>query len=130
MVNEFSLLTVNNKYVFANFTFLLVLFFLAFGIIYLLRKKMTQKAKRNRSSRKMKLANTYLLLTVSRENSLTIMPSCFFYLVLIHGSQFPARNLDIKMATGHDFQDFRPTHFCFPGSQDRLRPPRGGLIQG
>ena len=39
MVNKAITLTVNNKYVFANFTFLLVLFLLAFGIIYLLRKK-------------------------------------------------------------------------------------------
>jgi hypothetical protein len=34
-----ALLTANNKYFFANFTFLLVLFLFAFGVIYLLRKK-------------------------------------------------------------------------------------------
>ena len=39
MVNEFSLLTVNNKYVFANFIFLLLLFLFAFWVIFFLRKK-------------------------------------------------------------------------------------------
>ena len=45
MLNKFSsnkhilILTANNKYFFANFSFLLVLFLLAFGVIYLVRKK-------------------------------------------------------------------------------------------
>jgi hypothetical protein len=38
-IKTINFITANNKYLFANITFLMVLFFLAFGLIYLFRKK-------------------------------------------------------------------------------------------